>query len=368
MRCAPVGRLRNVLVLNIGGLGDMVMATPALAALARGVEGGRLDLVTVGRSAPVIEGAPFVRRCYIVDVSVLTGRPNPGGAIRLAASLVTLLCLRMNRYDLAVDLMATESPRAARRRRLLLGVICARRTAGRDTNGWAGYLDVKVREELESRVHEIDRKLAVVQALVPIDTVPAMQVFSTEGENEGAGRLYESVRKVGSRGVAILVPGAWRPTRRWDVDRFIAVGNHLMERHRLSMVVCGSSDERHIVQTVAAGLNGEASVLPDVSVGVLFGMIARCDIMVTNDTGPMHLAAAAEKPSIVAIFGPENPDRYAPKRDTGVVVLSDRVDCSPCTRYSCPDMRCLEGIDVPRVVEAVDDLMARRDRQATEKG
>ncbi len=195
-----------------------------------------------------------------------------------------------------------------------------------------------------------------------------MRVFPAEGEIEAAGRLYESVRGRKTRGVAVLVPGSWRPTRRWDTDRFIAVGNHLKDRHRLSVAVCGSSDEADIVRTVAGGLAGGASPLLDLSPGVLFGMIARCDIMVTNDTGPMHLAAAAKKPGIVAIFGPENPDRYAPKRDTGVVVLSDRVDCSPCTRYSCPDMRCLEGIDVGRVLKAVDDLMAGREKQRIEKG
>jgi ADP-heptose:LPS heptosyltransferase len=207
----------------------------------------------------------------------------------------------------------------------------------------------------------VDRKLAVVEALFGNVPGPAMRVFSTERDAQAAQGLFDSLRKKGDDGVAILVPGAWRPTRRWDAEGFITVGNHLGRCHRLSVAVCGSSDERYILETVARGIPG-ASVLTDVPPRVLFETIGRCDIMITNDTGPMHLAAAAEKPGIVAIFGPENSYRYAPRRSERSVVISDRVDCSPCVRYSCADMRCLAGIGAERVLEAVDSLMTKRNK------
>jgi ADP-heptose:LPS heptosyltransferase len=352
----------------------MVLATPALECLAGRLEGGRLDILTVKRSAPVVEKAPFVGRVYTVDVSVLTGRTDARGLVRLVTSLVTLVRLRMNRYDMVVDLMAAESPQAARRRRFLIGLISSGLSVGRNVNGWAAYLDIGVGEDLFSNVHEVDRKLAVVRALFPDISAPGVRVFSTDADARAAQMLFESLRKKGDRGVAILVPGAWRPTRRWGEERFITVGNHLARRHGLSVAVCGASDENDIVKDVARGITG-ASTLVDVPARVLFEMIGRCDIMITNDTGPMHLAAATERPGIVAIFGPENPDRYAPKRGVGVVVLSDRVHCSPCVRYSCTDMRCLEGIGAGRVMEAVDTLMAQgtqrgagRNRRAKEPG
>jgi ADP-heptose:LPS heptosyltransferase len=354
--------MKKVLVLNIGGIGDMVLATPALECLAGRVDGGKLDILTADRSAPVIQAAPFIGRVYTVDVSVLTGRPGFGGLIRLSASLLTLIRLRMNRYDLAVDLMAVESPQAARRRKLLVDMISPARRAGRNTNGWAGHLDVEAGEDLFSAVHEVDRKLAVVEALFGNVPGRAMRVYSTERDAQTAQDLFHSLLKKGDDGVAILVPGAWRPTRRWDIEGFITVGNYLGRRHRLSVAVCGSSDERNILEAVARGIPG-ASVLMDVPPRVLFETIGRCDIMITNDTGPMHLAAATGKPGIVAIFGPENSYRYAPRRSEKSVVISDRVDCSPCVRYSCADMRCLAGIGAGRVLEAVDSLMTEKNRR-----
>jgi ADP-heptose:LPS heptosyltransferase len=359
--------MKKVLVLNIGGIGDIVLATPALERLAARVEGGIFDILTVDRSAPLVQKAPFVGRVYTVDVSVLTGKNGLGGLIGLSASLLTLVGLRMNRYDLTVDLMAAESARAAHRRKLLVDLIKPARRAGRNTNGWADYLDVKAAEQLHSNVHEVDRKLAVVNALIGAGPAPAMRVFTTRQDDRTAQGLFESLRKKGDRGVAVLVPGAWRPTRRWDEQHFISVGNHLAGHHRLSVAVCGSSDERHILEAVARGITG-ATTLVDVPPRVLFEMIRRCDIMITNDTGPMHLAAAAERPGIVAIFGPENPDRYAPRRPERVAVISDRVDCSPCVRYSCSDMRCLAGISVERVLLAVDRLMTKGGRLGSGPG
>ncbi len=347
--------MRNVLVLNIGGIGDMVLATPALECLASHVESGRLDILTVKRSAPVVETAPFAGRTYSVDVSALTGRPSITGAVRLAASFMTLLRLRMSRYDLAVDLMAIESPRAAARRKILFDTIAPIRSAGRNTNGWAGWHDIGADETLLSPVHEITRKLSVVAALgIDVDRRP-MRVYSTDRDAADADSIINRIGP-GGGGIAILVPGAWQPTRRWDAGGFGAVGNHIRRRWGLSVAVCGTSDEKEIVTSVADNVAG-AHVLLDVPPRVLFEIFNRCAIIVTNDTGPMHLAAAGCS-RVVAIFG-QDPDRYAPEQSDRIAVLSHRVDCAPCTRYYCPDMFCFDGIDAGAVTEAVDTVMNR---------
>jgi heptosyltransferase-2 len=350
--------MKKVLVLNIGGIGDMVMATPALAALAPHVEGGGIDLVTVARSAPVIEKAPFIGEVFTIDVSALTGSPTVPGVFRLVRSLLTLFRLRLRRYDLALDLMAMESVRAAARRRTIVGLISPRRSAGRDTNGWGGWLDVKAAESLESPTHEVVRKLSVLKALGMNEVAPEMTVYSTDEDKRAADALVRPIEAAGTGGIAVLIPGAWRPTRRWDPGRFIETGRYLVDRYRCAVAVCGAAGEKKTVLDVSEGIPG-SFVLIDVPPRVLFEMFGRCVIMVTNDTGPMHLAAAAGLPRIVAIFGPENPSRYAPKaKGSSVIVVSQKVDCSPCTRYRCDDMKCLAPIGTDRVREAIDLLMA----------
>jgi len=355
MRCPTVDRMRKVLALNIGGIGDMVLATPALECLALHAPGGKLDILTVKRSAPVVQLAPFAGNTYYLDVSALTGRPSIIGGIRLAASFATLARLRMVRYALAVDLMAIESPRAAARRKFIFDTIAPAKSAGRNTNGWAGWHDTAAAETLISPVHEITRKLSVIDALgLDVGEKP-MRVYSSPQDARDADCIVNRIGRTG-QGIAILVPGAWQPTRRWDAGGFAAVGNHLMRRWNLSVAVCGTSDEKNIVRFVADRVAG-ASVLFDVPPRVLFEIFNRCAIIVTNDTGPMHLAAAGRS-RVVAIFS-QDPDRYAPARSERIAVLSHRVDCAPCTRYTCPDMFCFDGIDISAVTGAVDFVMSR---------
>jgi len=290
-----------------------------------------------------------------VDVSALTGRASIGGGIRFASSLAALLRLRATRYDLAVDLMAIESPRASVRRKILFSIIGPKQTAGRDTNGWAGWLDTRAPETLISPVHEIDRKLSVLGALGLAAKTGPMRVYSTDRDAAEADSVFKEIDGA-EGGVAVLVPGAWQPTRRWDSDGFAAVGRYIKRRWGLRVAVCGTSDEREIVSSVADEAGG-AFVLLDVPPRVLFEIFNRCAIIVTNDTGPMHLAAAG-RPRVVAIFS-QDPDRYAPRQPDRVGVLSHPVDCAPCTKYECPDMFCFDGIDVDAVTGAVDSLMGR---------
>lgn len=356
--------LDRVLVLNVGGIGDMVMTTPAFALLAKNVEGGRFDILTVKRSADVIEKADFVRRVYIIDVSFLTGRVGIISFFMFLKSVFTLIRLRLNRYDLSVDFMAVESERSAMTRRGLISVINAKRCSGRNTNGWAGYLDVGGEERLFSDVHEVKRKLIVLEAMgikAAAGDTEGMTVFTdSKDENEADSVLESILAKEGMEaGIAALIPGAYRPSRRWDREGFIEVGKYLQDRYGLTVLIFGVTDEKEIISEVSDGITG-AYPLFNIPTRVIFEVFKSCAIVVTNDTGPMHIAAAAKRPGIVALFGADTPLRYGPYgKDLESVALYTDEECSPCTLYDCDRMDCLRGIDVDMVKGAVDRIMGR---------
>jgi ADP-heptose:LPS heptosyltransferase len=189
-----------------------------------------------------------------------------------------------------------------------------------------------------------------------IEESTGLLLFSTEEDRMTADALIESIGGGESRGIAVLVPGSWRPTRRWDAENFIAVGTALHKKHGLRVLVCGGRDEQDVIDRVAGGVPGAVSLV-DLPQRVLFELFRRVSIVITNDTGPMHIAAAARAP-IVAIFGPENPRRYAPggPENPGEVV-SVGVDCAPCVKFTCDDMKCLRGIDAAMVLEAAERLL-----------
>ena len=349
--------MSGLLVLNIGGIGDMVLATPALRAIAAQLEGDAFDLLTSKRSVTVIERAPFIRDIHTIDVSLLTGRKNLRTLFRLIVSLFTLLLLRFRRYDIVIDLMAVESPQASRRRKCLIDIIRPKSTAGRNTDGLADFYHTWAPETLLSDIHEATRKLSVPHALGYAKAPTHLEVFSTEGDGMSAESLIDSIKVDGKGNIAVLIPGSWRPTRRWAEERFIETGTYLHKAHDARVVVCGARDERDVIDRVASGIPNAVSLI-DIPARVLFELFRRASIVITNDTGPMHIAVAARAP-IVSIFGPENPRRYAPAADESPAVALHRgVECAPCVKYTCDDMKCLQGIDVGMVLEAVDAVLS----------
>ncbi len=362
--------LDRVLVLNIGGIGDMVMTTPAFALLAEHVKGGRFDILTVKRSAEVIEKADFIRRVYTIDVSFFTGRVGIISLFLFLKSVFTLIRLRLNRYDYLVDFMAVESERSAMRRRRILKVINAKRCSGRNTNGWAGYLDIGGEERLFSHVHEVKRKMSVLDAMgikaaagdiEDAAKINDMAVFTDYKDKSEADSILDSLLAEGEMGagIAALIPGAYRPNRRWDRGGFIEVGRYLQDRYGLTILLFGVTDEKEVICEVSDGISG-AYPLFDIPTRVIFEVFKSCAIVVTNDTGPMHIAAAAKRPGIVALFGADTPLRYGPYGE-GLVseALYTDEECSPCTLYDCERMDCLRGINVDMVKGAVDTIMGR---------
>jgi ADP-heptose:LPS heptosyltransferase len=188
-----------------------------------------------------------------------------------------------------------------------------------------------------------------------------MTVFSTPSDREAAESLIKSIADTKEvKGFSALIPGAYRPTRRWNRDGFVSVGRYLIDQYGLGVLVFGTRDEEKIVSYVTENIPGAVAIY-DVEPRVMFEVFRVCDIIITNDTGPMHIAASAENPGIVSIFGPENPNRYAPYGENlRVEVISGEAECSPCTLFSCDRMDCMKGIGPEAVKAAIDRLMGRR--------
>ena len=183
------------------------------------------------------------------------------------------------------------------------------------------------------------------------------------------------------RASTVCSPGAPRPligvhvsggrqSKQWHLDRFAAVARAVAAASGGTIVLTGSAADRAMVDDVRAQLAGTpvralAGVLdlPDTA-----ALVSRVDVMITGDTGPMHLAAAMGAP-VVALFGPSDPARYGP-RARAERILRVQLPCSPCGQVRLPPVRCrghvpdcMDGITVDAVVAAALDLLGSSTRQ-----
>ena len=160
----------------------------------------------------------------------------------------------------------------------------------------------------------------------------------------------------GEKFIAVSPTALWK-TKLWDERKFSELCDRIVRELQRKVVLTGGTDDRSVknicsmMREKALDLSGKTS-LKDLA--CLFGKAA---LLVTTDSGPMHLAAAVKTP-VVALFGPTSPERTGPY-GPGHIVIRTGIECSPCYRKECGPMDCMTGIDVETVLEKVRDKLKK---------
>ena len=156
-------------------------------------------------------------------------------------------------------------------------------------------------------------------------------------------------------------PGAeYGPAKRWPIERYIAAAKEIQKKTNCAWIVFGGRNETDLAGQIQSALGGPAifNVAGKTSLRELMSLMKLCRVFLTNDTGPMHVAAALGVP-VVAIFGSTSPELTAPlaANESLLKILRSDVPCSPCFLRECPiDFRCMNGISVERIVNAIPSL------------
>ncbi len=196
------------------------------------------------------------------------------------------------------------------------------------------HVDVGPKEQ-----HAIDRYLKLIAA-VGCPSGPVEFVFNTT-ERDRAG----IAEKIGhDRPYAVLLPGTNWPTKRWPAERFAALARAIRERFGLEPLVAGSPNEGFLAQQI-----GGTNLAGKTSLRELVALLERAQLVVANDSGPMHIASALNRP-LVAIFGPTNPVRTGPFGRADSVIRLD-IPCSPCYSRRCSHQSCLQWLGIEPVLQ-----------------
>ena len=152
-----------------------------------------------------------------------------------------------------------------------------------------------------------------------------------------------------------LHPGAKDKFKQWPMENFAALGNLLKDHLGCQIIVTGNASEKKLVETIASKIKGAIAVGGELSLRPLASLISRMSLMISNDTGPMHVAFAMQTPT-VALFVPTDPELCGPYFATRVKVVAKRLTCSPCLKKKCQEPFCLLQIGVQEVYESALNL------------
>ena len=329
------------------------MALPALAELRSLAADATIDLVVGSWNADLARTIPFVDRVETLDARWLARGDQSYGPVQL---LTRARGWRRHRYDLAFNFEPDV------RSNLLLAVSGARHLAGFASGGGGPLLDLAL--DYDPQSHTADNVVRLVRAA--FDGPPAQPVSARL-------RIPEADREEAARVLAGLPPGpviaihlgAGRAIKQWPEARFAQVAARLIAERAASIVLTGATEDRAQVDQVKSTLPADRvlDLAGRADLTRLAAVLERVGLLVTGDTGPMHLAQAVGTP-IVAVFGPSDPRRYAPRGPLDRVVRID-LPCAPCNRIRVPPARCtghtpdcLAGIDVASVLQAIDQVLA----------
>jgi len=319
---------KRILVLRLERIGDLLMTLPALADLRAFAPDAEIDLVVGSWNAELARAIDPVNRVQCLDASWLARDFAGRGVLSLIAAARQW---RRHAYDLAVNFEPDI------RGNLMLAVSGAAWTAGYGSGGGGPLLDVAL--DFDTHAHTSDNARQLVAAIfdspVPPEQPPTLVVPTAAHEN--AARLLAGS---GPPLIGVHVSGG-RAIKQWPVERFADVARRFVEHLGATIVLSGSASDRAMVETVKSALPGPhvVDVAGHVDLLTLAGVIERLDLLVTGDTGPMHLAVAVGTP-VVAVFGPSDPARYAPRGPLDRVIRVD-LPCSPCNRIRRPPARCV---------------------------
>jgi len=331
----------RLLIVMPSWVGDVVMATPTVRALRLRYPEAKITALVRQSIHPIIDACPWLDQVIAVESA---------GVLSVARRL------RAEKFEMAVLLPNSFRWALAAK---LAGV---RRVVGysRDCRGW--LLTDRLAPLREAGrfvpVPTLDYYLQIAVHLGCVEPAKRMKLFARPEHDAQADRLLADAGVSGR--LVLLAPGAgYGPAKMWPADRFAAMADRCVRELGAAVAVSGSPQERSILDAVLAAAEEPLIDLPaaGIDLTLLKSVVRRSSLMITNDTGTRHIAAAFCVP-VVTIFGATDPAwteiGFEKERQANAFA-----DCAPCQKKVCPlDHRCMTGVSVDMVFEQVKELFA----------
>ena len=332
------GPVKRILVVKLRAVGDVLLSTVVTRNLRLAYPSAQIDYLTESPSREVLKGNQFLDDVLVYDRKSMSG-------------LGLIQAVRRRQYDVVIDLFG--NPRTA----LLTRLSGARQRVGFRFRGRTYAYNI-VAEPRGNRVHNTQFNLDALEAL-GVAIQDRSIYFSYSADDAGYVDSFLPPGFVrGSFVVCINSGGGWY-TKRWGLDRFAALADRLVDEYKARIVLPWGPGQLPEAQEISRMMVREAFIPPATTLCQLGALLKRCTIVISNDSGPMHIAAAVGTP-VLGIYGPTDPLLQGPYGDNHIIVRNEELECLTCNLTSCPiGHPCMIGLSVETVMQGVRKLLAK---------
>ena len=371
---------QKILLIKLSAMGDVVHTIPLLNALRRHYPKARIDWLTTPAIAELLRHNPAIDS--VIEFS-RDGWAKPWRFAPFADAARLIATLRATGYDLVLDMQGQlrsavfafasgapvrigfDRPRAdiwQSSPRQIPAEARKHAWQGAREGSWLAYTHHIALPTLD--VHPVERYLSVGAMLGLDDGAPD---FSFPIPPEAATRIEGLLDYYGiaNSNLIAIAPGTNWETKEWRREGFAEVARHFLQK-RYAVTLVGSERERAACEAVATLAPGAINLAGETTLPELAALLRRAAIAVTNDSGPMHLAVALDRP-VMSIFGPTDPVWSGPYRRDGAVLRVD-LPCSPCylreLRRCNFGHACMQDVKASAVIERAEAILAKSSARA----
>lgn len=327
---------KKILVLRMSGVGDVLWTTPFLANLRNAYPAAHIAYMVKDFCAPVLYNNPDVDELVVFQKG------------RISGQISFLKKLRSAGFDMTIDLVGT--PRTA-----IQSVISgARNRIGFDFGYRRFFYNHLLNARAANYGHEVEFNLSVLEYL----GIPASRkdlVFNlTEEEQKYKNEVYISLDLDGSRFIGLIPTGGWA-CKRWPIDNYIAVAKALSHDPKNQILIFWGSPSEEADAKIILSACPSSRLIPKTSLRQMAALLSGCDLIIGNDSGPLHIATAFNIP-VISFYGPTVPKSQGPWGQGHVVLQDKQLGCLGCNRMDCSDPKCMTGIHPDRVIKEAECL------------
>ena len=340
----------NILIVKLSAIGDVIHVLPSLAALRHLYPDAHITWVVEEAAAELVKNHPYLDAVLISRRKSWSKDIQKGKILKPLFDMRSLIKeLRRRRYDLVIDFHGLFKSS------IIVLLSSGKRKLGYDSlQELSGlFLNEKIPEDMNK--HAVDRYLDFPRYLgAKIDNVEF--ILPPNNDAEVKVRLLMSKYKLDDKKFIAINPVAYWKTKLWDNEKFAHLADLANNKLKMKVVFTGSEKESiegitSRMTTEGINLGGQTSLLD------LAYLYKKAQMVITTDSGPMHLASAVGTP-VIALFGPTDPARTGPYGKEHIIITAG-LSCSPCFLKKCSTRKCMENILPEQVFAAIEKKLRK---------
>jgi lipopolysaccharide heptosyltransferase II len=340
--------IKNILFLRHDRIGDMVLSTAALKTLRRAYPEARITVLASQRNHEILTHNPHIDEILIYKGILWFFRE-----------------IRPKGYDLVIDPFMTYELKQA----FMTYLAGGKYRIGFEEAGRKIFFNLRGPVDSTPK-RMVEHLLDLVEMLGCKREGCRPEVFLSDKELQWASEVLVA-KGIKQEELTIAIhPAAYYPSQRWSAERFGELVKRILERYETKIILLGSRDEKELLRRVKEIAGKGIQDLFGLRLRKLIALLSTCDLLICNNSGPLHIASALKVPT-VSMIGPTVTPLWLPSGEHDMVI-NKGLSCSPCNRAVCRDHECMESITVDEVFEAVQSQITRirsqrKGKVATEK-